>query len=222
MTPLPVTPGKSRTYEITGGSFDLNSSPILLQDPLSNLDAWIRCGEATWNCKDGALQGATSVGGVHGQIFHPRTFRGNVVMEFDAQTILPSTHDIIWWWRTEIVGGKWGKGYLGGLAGWWRRLAGLEKAPDFAMAALVPMTAFTPGQTYHIVSGSVGARSFLFVDGALLLESLDCDPFPKEHSGHVGFGVYQSRVRISNWTVRAPQFTPMARLYLEEISWAPS
>lgn len=222
MRPLPDTPRKSRTYEITGGIFDLDSSPILLQDPLSNLDGWIQCGEATWNCEDGALQGATSIGGVHGQIFHPRAFRGDVVMEFDAQTVLPSTHDIIWWWHTEIVDRKWGKGYLGGLAGWWRGLAGLEKAPNFTLAALVPMAAFTPGQIYHIVSGSVGARSFLFVDDALLLESLDCGPFPKEHSGHVGFGVYQSRVRITNWTVRAPQFTPIVGHYPEESSLAPS
>ena len=60
-----------------------------------------------------------------------KDFPGNVMVEFEARTVKPSTHDINVMWN-----GEWndslnlrGKAYIAGIEGWWEGKVGLEKSP---------------------------------------------------------------------------------------------
>ena len=78
--------------------------------------------------------------------------------------------------------------------------------PDFALSVTSDSCRIKPDQWYHIVSGVVGNHHFIEVDGAVVLELLDPNPLPNTHSGHFGFGIYQSHVECRNLTVYAPKW----------------
>ncbi len=75
-----------------------------------------------------------------------KDFYGNVLLEFTANTVLPSTHDINAMWN-----GSWNEqtntrdvAYVGGLEGWWHGKVGFEKSPDYKLNAANPSLIFTP------------------------------------------------------------------------------
>lgn len=204
-----------RKYFITGKRIDLAKSKLIYETEFDDLNGWEKIGNADWQTESRGLLGSYKGKGLHGQIFLEKEFSGDVIMEFDTCTVLPSNHDIIWWWHTEIRGGKWGKGYLGCLEGWWSGKAGIEKLPEGQLFGATPLFGFELGKMYHVVSGSIGGRCFIAVDGKLVFELLDPDPFPAGHKGRIGFGIYQASVRYEKLKAYVPYWEKHCESYGE-------
>jgi hypothetical protein len=110
-----------------------------------------------WSIEDGWLTGKNP-DNCPGMIIHRDDFPGNVMVDFEARTVLPCTHDIDFMWN-----GSWdeatdqrGLAYVGGLEGWWGGKVGIEKSPEYKLNALTPLFPFEPSRSYHIQGGSVG------------------------------------------------------------------
>ena len=144
-------------------------------------------------------------------------FPGNVMVEFEAKTVLPSTHDINFMWS-----GSWDKeknerdvAYVIGVQGWWEGKVGFEKSPDYKLNVATKLFNFEPGKTYHIMGGSIDGHCFVFIDGKLALEVTDPDPIDTEKCAKVGFEAYCSHIQIKNikirqikWNARELSYTP--------------
>jgi hypothetical protein len=131
-------------------------------------------------------------------------FFGDVLLEFRANTILPSTHDINAMWS-----GSWNFetntrhiGYVFGLEGWWHGKVGFEKSPDYKLNAANPLFSFEPGQEYFVQMGSIQGHAFIIIDGNLVLEVTDPDPIDTSKYGRFGFEAYASKLRFRDICLR--------------------
>ena len=77
---------------------------------------------------------------------------GDILLEFDAATILPATRDI-----DLMIHGSWNEetnerdvAYVAGIQGWWQGMVGFEKSPDFKLNCGTKLLNFEPGRTYHM------------------------------------------------------------------------
>ena len=172
----------------------------LTEDVLSE-DFDIRSGQ--WHVEDGWLYGENR-GNFPGMVISRKDFYGNVLLEFTANTVLPSTHDINAMWN-----GSWNEqtntrdvAYVGGLEGWWHGKVGFEKSPDYKLNAANPLFDFHPGREYHIQMGSVDGHAFIIIDGTLVLEVTDPDPIDTAKYGRFGFEAYCSSIRIRDVYLR--------------------
>ena len=208
--------------EILGKSIDLKESELVLEEDFSSgktlSSNWLEIGSAAWSIKDGVLDGKWKEGADlrHGQLFSRKQFLGDVLMEFDAQTVVPSDHDIIWWWGTALNKEKshWESGYLAGLGGWWSNKAGVERIEGKEVfMAMTPLFKLVPGKQYKIQCGMIGTTVFVFANGQLVMEFNDPNPLAAEMPGRVGFGVYQSHVQFGNLKVYKPKWTPVECSY---------
>jgi hypothetical protein len=186
---------------IMGKRIRLDPSKVLYDRPFSLFnftDDW-EVHNAQWYYRDGAFWGRNAKP-APGVIISRKAFPGNILMDFYAQTVLPSTHDIdvIWNKEQNIRGAS----YVAGIQGWWEGKVGIEKSPEYKLNALAPCPWFQPGQEYHVQAGSVDGHCFLFVDGVLRLELTDPEPIDSSVHTRVGFEAYQSMVKISRLTVR--------------------
>lgn len=183
----------------------LDASPVLYERPFSaeSLTADWESRNGEWWYADDALFGRNPVAGP-GCLLSRGRFPGNVLMDFHAQTVLPSTHDIDVMWNMEWdeARNERGPAYVVGVQGWWDGKVGIEKSPDYTLVAAAPCPWFRPGQEYHIQAGSIDGHIFVFVDGELKLELLDPNPIDAQRFARVGFEAYQSMVRISRLSVR--------------------
>ncbi len=187
----------------------LADSDILFKDDFSDSNAlkeWLSVGDISSKINTGALEIKHQEDGEldHGQLFTRQRFSGDILMEFTAATIPPSDHDIIWWLGVKLNKEKssWDHGYLGALGGWWSNQAGLEKIEGKNVYMLkTPLFKLIPGKEYKIQCGMINETAFFFVDGQLIIEFIDSDPLIKKSPGHIGFGVYQSHIRIKNLKV---------------------
>ena len=129
---------------------------------------------------------------------------GDVLIEFDAATVLPATRDInVSWhmsWNEEK--NSRAEAYVMGLQGWYDGYVGFEKSPDYRLVANTKLLNFEPGRTYHITVGNVGNRCFIAVDGVLALEVRDPDPLDLNKHGRMGFEAFCTRVRYKNLCIR--------------------
>ncbi|MBV5314174.1 MAG: hypothetical protein JZU47_12805 [Prolixibacteraceae bacterium] len=84
-------------------------------------------------------------------------FPGNVLVEFEAQTILPSSHDINVMWNGEWLAStdQRGTAYVAGLQGWWTGKVGIEKSNDYKFMCGTALFHFEPGKIYKIQAGSI-------------------------------------------------------------------
>ena len=122
-------------------------------------------------------------------VFLNGDYPGNVLMDFEARTVPPSSHDIDFMWN-----GSWddrknqrGVAYVGGIEGWWDGKVGIERSPEYKLVAATPLFDFRPGQVYRIQGGSIEGHCFIFVDGRLLVELTDPDPIDSTRFAKVGF-----------------------------------
>ena len=129
---------------------------------------------------------------------------GDVLLEFDAATVLPATRDINVTWH-----GCWdeeknrrGTAYVAGLEGWWQGMVGFEKSPDYNFFVNTKLLDFQPGKVYHMTVGNIGNDIFIAVDGVLALEIRDPQPIDTMKYGRIGFEAYCTRVRYKNLCVR--------------------
>lgn len=184
---------------------DLPACPILYNRPFTPTclaEHWqIRGGH--WHVEGDWLCGRNPAN-APGMITSRQSYLGNVLLDFHARTVLPSTHDIDWMWN-----GSWDEttntrslAYVTGLQGWWEGKVGFEKSPDYKLNVATPLFDFHPGQTYHIQSGSVDGHAFVFVDGRLILEVTDPDPIDTTRYGLIGFEAYASMIQVRQLVVR--------------------
>lgn len=198
---------------------DLENSPILYAEPLTPetfaRDWRIYSGE--WQVEGEWLTGRNP-GNFPGMVFLRADFPGNVLVEFEARTVLPCTHDINFMWN-----GSWDEGrnergvaYVAGLEGWWQGKVGIEKSPEYKLNAGTPLFDFTPGQAYHILGGSIDGHCFIFANGRLLLEVTDPDPIDSQKYTKVGFEAYCSHIQVRNVQVRRIAWRAVVERYIPE------
>ena len=150
---------------------------------------------------------------LHGQIFYVEPIVGDVMLEFDARLLPPSSHDLVWLWQTSFEAMPWGEGYLGCLGGWYGDYTGIEKLPTFEPSAIFAAHPLETGRDYRIVSGTVGGIVFIALDGELLLRFADPRPVANSNPGFIGFGFYQSDVEYRNIRISRPRTTPRMPSY---------
>ena len=131
-------------------------------------------------------------------------FLGDILVEFDASTVLPSTRDI-----NVTIHGSWdeekdarGVGYVFGLEGFWEGYVGFERSPDYNFLVLTDLLDFKPGETYHLSVGNMANTFFLFVDGRLAFQITDPNPYDVNEHGFVGFEAFCTRVRYKNLSIK--------------------
>ena len=197
----------------------VDASPVLFDEPVGEKslpEHWqVRGGE--W-CVDGEwLTGANPLN-APGMITSRQTYFGNVLLEFEARTVLPSTHDI-----DCMFSGSWdeatntrGVAYVVGLEGWWEGKVGIERSPEYLLNVATPLLNFEPGRTYRIQAGSVDGHVFAFIDGQLAIELTDPDPIDSTVHGLVGFEAYASKIQIRNVAVRQIVWEPREQTYAAE------
>lgn len=194
----------------------IDDCPLLYDRPFTDesfaSDWQVRTAE--WWLEDEWLTGRNP-GNFPGMVTSRASYLGNVLLEFEARTVLPSTHDINWMWN-----GSWdeaknerGLAYVAGLQGWWEGKVGFEKSPEYKLNAANPIFPFEPGRTYSIQSGSVDGHVFVFVDGVLLLEVTDPDPIDASRYGMVGFEAYASSIQVRRPVVRQIVWTERPLAY---------
>lgn len=197
-------------------AIDLEKSPFLYDKPISAntfAQEWkVYSGE--WSVEEEWLVGKNP-GNFPGMAFLRGDFPGNVLVDFEARTVAPSTHDINFMWN-----GCWdedknerGMAYVAGLQGWWNGKVGIEKSPEYKLNVGTPLFNFEPGRTYHLQGGSIDGHCFLFVDGKLLLEVTDPDPIDSSLYTKIGFEAYSSWIQIRNVKVRSLVWHPIEESY---------
>lgn len=183
----------------------LDSSKVLYDKPVTKEDfqgSWTVY-NSKWEVKDGWLEGENP-GNWPGMAILKQDFPGNVMVEFEAQTILPSSHDINVMWNGEWLAATNQRGiaYVAGLQGWWTGKVGIEKSNDYKFMVGTPLFDFEPGKIYRIQAGSIDGHCFIIADGKLLLEAMDPDPIDNQKYTKIGFEAYCSKIRIRNIRIR--------------------
>lgn len=192
---------------------------ILYQTPFSpqslEQDFVIKGGE--WRVEDGWLVGSNR-GNFPGMIVSKADYFGPVLLEFDACTILPCTHNINVMWH-----GSWDEhsntrhiAYVAGLQGWWDGKVGFEKSPDYKLNVGTQLFEFQPGQVYHILMGDIDGHVFVVVNGKLILEITDPDPIDGMKYGKIGFEAYCSQLKFTNFCVKKITYEEDVKSYQPE------
>ena len=156
-----------------------------------------------WYVEDGWLVGEKREC-TAAMIITKEKFLGDILVEFDASTVLPSTRDI-----NVTIHGSWdeekdarGVGYVFGLEGFWEGYVGFERSPDYNFLVLTDLLDFKPGETYHLSVGNMANTFFLFVDGRLAFQITDPNPYDVNEHGFVGFEAFCTRVRYKNLSIK--------------------
>ena len=194
----------------------LGDSPVLFDNPFGrhSLETDWQIRTAQWWI-DGEWLTGRNPANSPGMVTSRKSFFGNVLLEFEARTVPPSTHDINCMWN-----GSWDEqsntrsvAYVAGLQGWWEGKVGFEKAPEYKLNAASPLFVFEPGRIYRMQAGSVDGHAFVLVDGGLVLEVTDPDPIDSSRYGLVGFEAYASMIQIRRPTIRQIAWEPRALSY---------
>lgn len=198
---------------------DLAASTLLYDRPLSQeaLEQDWQPRGGTWWFEDGGFYGMNPLA-APGCLLSRFPCTGNVLVDFLAQTVPPSTHDIDVMWNVtwNEADNTRGLAYVAGVQGWWDGKVGVEKSPAYKLVAATPCPWFAPGKQYHIQAGSIDGHCFVLVDGKLMLEVFDTDPIDSQASNRVGFEAYQSMIRIHNIKVYRIAWTPRKHAYPAE------
>ena len=182
---------------------DLEQSTVLYDRPFTEeslAEDWqVRGGQ--WWIEDGWLTGKNPENSP-GMVTSRAGYFGNVMLDFEARTVSPSTHDIDCMWN-----GSWDEAaarrdvaYVAGLQGWWEGKVGFEKLPDYKLTAATALFRFEPGNIYRMQAGSIDGHVFVFVEGQLILEVTDPDPIDHSRYGMIGFEAYASFIQV-RWLV---------------------
>jgi hypothetical protein len=204
---------------IIGKELDLDRSPLLYGEPVSAemlARDWKGYSGEWW--VEGEWINGRNPQNNPGMIVSQADFPGNVLVEFEARTVLPSTHDINFMWN-----GSWDEAqnrrdvaYVLGLEGWWDGKVGFEKSPEYKLVAGTPLFDFDPGRIYQMQGGSIDGHCFLFVDGKLVLEVTDPEPIDSQRYAKVGFEAYASHIQVRNIQVRQLSWQPRLQQYASE------
>ena len=130
---------------------DSENLPILYDTPVSEAmlanDFEIKGGK--WYVEDGWLIGENRESSA-AMIMSKNEYFGDVLVEFDAATVLPATRDI-----NVTFHGSWNEekntremGYVFGIEGWWQGLVGFEKSPDYKFVVNTKLFDFVTSDDY--------------------------------------------------------------------------
>jgi hypothetical protein len=198
---------------------DVNGSGVLFDEPVTreNIDALFEFHNSEWFVENGWLTGKNPDESAGMAIFR-RDFPGNVMLEFDARTVLPSTRDINFMWNTEWSDSlnSCGNGYIGSICGWWTKRAGIEKSPDFKLRATTAGFEFEPGRTYKVQAGGIDGDCFVFIDGKLFIELSDPDPVDNTKYCKIALSAYSSHVQFKNIKIRQIRWKHLEMSYTPE------
>ncbi len=191
-------------------------SELLYQTNFANgeLEKDFEIGRGDWKFVDGWLQGEWGRDG-GALIYSKQEYLGDVLLDFEARTVPPCDNDLNFTFCAKgwnEAGNTADVSYIGGLQGWWLGKTGLEKYPKCDVSTMTSMHHFVAGKTYHIQTGRVGKRLFIFIDGELAVECVDPDPLPY---GKIGFGVYASKAQFRNLKVYRPLVKDFRTTYQE-------
>jgi len=183
----------------------LSSCPVLFDEEITagSLAKDWTVHHSEWWLVDGWLHGKNP-GNHPGMVILNKDFPGNVLVEFEAATVAPSTHDINVMWNGEWIDSidQRGVAYVAGLQGWWTGKVGIEKSPDYKFMVGTPLLDFVPGKLYHIIAGSIDGNCFIFANGQLLLEAMDSNPIDNQKYMKVGLEAYCSHIKVRNFKIR--------------------
>lgn len=158
-----------------------------------------------WKAKDGILVGFMEEDG-GGLIYSYKSYPGDIMLDFYGKILPPYDNDLNFTFCAngwDYATGQPFDGYVGGLQGWWIGKCGIEKYPlNTELQAFSKMYDFDVNKEYHIQTGRVGKRLFLFVDGKLIVETVDICPLLQY--GRVGLGVYASKIQFRDFKVYRP------------------
>jgi len=207
------------TITLMRKKIQLDESPILYNTPLSEQDFeqnWTTH-QSNWNVLNGWLVGENR-GNWAGMAILKHDFTGNVLVEFEAQTILPCSHDINVMWNGEWLADsdQRGTAYVAGLQGWWTGKVGIEKSNDYKFMVGTPLFDFEPGKIYKIQAGSIDGHCFILADGKLLLEAMDPEPIDNHKFTKVGFEAYCTKLQIRNIVIRQIKWEAVEMKYEPE------
>ncbi len=198
---------------------DLENSEVLFNKPVTpeNFTEDWETHNCPWQVKDGWLTGRNPDESA-GMAILKENFPGNILLEFEGRTVLPSSHDIDFMWN-----GEWseelnscGVGYIGGLSGWWTGRIGIEKSPGYKLRATTKNFLFIPGKTYKVQAGSIDGNCFIFIDGKEILELIDPDPIDFTKYGRIAFTAWSSHIQIRNLVIRQISWKPVEMKYKPE------
>jgi hypothetical protein len=207
------------TLELIDKEIDILSSRVMFNEVITseNLNDHFITHNSVWTLKDGWLTGKNPEESA-GMAIMRKDFPGNVLIEFECRTVIPSTHDINFMWN-----GEWseslnscGNAYIGSICGWHTGRTGIEKSPDYKLRATTPHKGFEPFRTYTVHAGSLDGTCFIFIDGELALELDDPDPLDCSGYSKVAFTAWSSHIQIRNIVIRQIRSNSVSRSYLPE------
>jgi hypothetical protein len=207
------------SLQLINKEIDIEESRILFNEIITpdNFDDHFITYNCPWSVEDGWITGRNPEE-TAGMAILKHDFPGNILLDFEASTILPSTHDINFMWN-----GEWndslnscGNAYIGSICGWYGRRAGIEKSPGYKLIGSTPNTGFEPGRIYRVQAGSIDGNCFIFIDGALAIELNDPDPLDAARYTKVAFTAWSSCIRIRNIEIRQVEWKPLIRKYEHE------
>ncbi|MCQ2353406.1 MAG: hypothetical protein MJ033_08040 [Victivallaceae bacterium] len=218
----------ARVFSLIDKEIDLDRSELLMAFDKLDISDWPYVNRApAWRVENNQMIGGSPDEATYGEIFYKTPFSGDVVLEFDAEILAPSYHDLIWFWNTRLHLGDerakypeiWGDGYLGCLGGWYANLAGIERTPAYQPSVIAPSCPVEAGKSYHIVSGCTGHRQFIAVDGKLVTYFTDPNPPDPATPGYIGFGIFESCAAYWNLKVWRPHVVDVPLKYVPGTQW---
>jgi hypothetical protein len=198
---------------------DLVKSKILFNTTITpdNFADHFLTHNSKWSVEEGWITGRNPDESA-GMAILKHDFPGNILLDFEASTILPSTHDINFMWN-----GEWsnslnscGNAYVGSICGWYGRRIGIERSPDYKLIGTTPNYNFEPGRIYRIQAGSIDGNCFIFIDSKLAIELNDPDPLDTGKFTKVAFTAWSSHIRIRNIVIRQIEWRQIISNYTPE------
>lgn len=205
--------------QLLNKEIDLDKSLVLFETPITenNLNRLFITHNSHWTVADGWLTGRNPDESA-GMAILRQDFPGDILMEFECRTILPSTHDINFMWN-----GEWseslnscGNAYIGSICGWYTGRVGIEKSPQYRLNATTPNNSFEPGKTFRVQAGSIAGDCFIFIDGELAIEVTDPDPLDNNLYTKIAFTAWSSFIQIKNIIIRQISWRSVELKYSRE------
>lgn len=205
--------------QLVSKEIDVKNSSVLFHQLITseNLKTHFEIYNSEWMVENGWLTGRNPDESA-GVAVLKQDFPGNILLEFEGRSVLPSTHDINFMWNTEWSNelNSCRNGYIGSICGWWTNRVGIEKSPDFKLRASTSGFTFKPGRTYKVQAGGIDGTCFIFIDGKLFIEVNDPDPLDNKKYTKVALSAYSSWIQFKNIIVRQICWKPLELIYQPE------
>jgi hypothetical protein len=207
------------SLELIDKEIDILSSPVLFDSQINceNFGETFITYNSSWKVEDGWISGKNAEESA-GMAIMKEDFPGNVLLEFECRTALPSTHDINFMWN-----GEWddqlnscGNAYVGSICGWYTGRIGIEKSPDYKLRVTTPNNFFEPYKTYKVHTGNLNGTCFIFINNKLALEVEDPDPLDSSKYSKIAFTAWSSQVQFRNIIIRQIKWNTVSRRYASE------